>query len=480
MTGRPILPLNIDRRRSASLQDQLYSSLREQIQTGQMAPGSVLPSSRDLAADLGVSRNTVIAAYDRLAGEGYLETRERSGIFVNPEFGRQKSAAPAARRAPLKPRHRIAVPDASTALREPQPFRLCQPDVRLFPLALWNRLRSRALRRTGHRLLNYQSTYALGLPVLRQALAEYLGESRGVRCDWTQVVITCGSQEALYLLSQVLLKPGQSVLLEDPGYPGAKSAFGRAGAVLQSLPVDELGAIPPEDAAGVSVIYTTPSRQFPSGACLPAARRMALIECARKAKAWLIEDDYDSEFRYSRPPLPAMYSLDRGQRVLYIGSMSKVLFPSLRIGYMVVPPELLPALEELRLTLNDHGPLIDQVTLADFLQSGAFYTHIRRCRKAYEARLDTLLTSVAKHSLPLTFPHTDGGMNQAGYFNDHRTSALRVSQRLRELGFEVPCLESYTQRPIAPGLVFGFTAFDPRTISRAVADIADVIRSKSL
>lgn len=413
MTGRPILPLTIDRRRTASLQDQLYSSLREQIQTGQMAPGSVLPSSRDLATDLGIWRNTVIAAYDRLTGEGYLETRERSGIFVNPEFGRQK---PAARRTPLKPRQRIAMADASTALREPQPFRLCQPDVRLFPLALWNRLRSRALRRLGHRLLHYQSAYALGLPVLRQALAEYLGESRGVRCDWTQVVITSGSQEALYLLSQILLKPGQSVLMEDPGYPGAKAAFLRAGAVLQSLPVDEHGAIPPSDVDGVSLIYTTPSRQFPTGASLPVTRRMALIEFARKNKAWLIEDDYDSEFRYSRPPLPAMHSLDAGQRTLYIGSMSKVLFPSLRIGYMVVPQSLLPAIEELRLTLNDHGPLIDQVTLADFLQSGAFYTHIRRCRKAYEARLDTLLTAVARHSLPLTFPHTDGGMNQAGYF----------------------------------------------------------------
>lgn len=477
MTGRPILPLTIDRRRTASLQDQLYSSLREQIQTGQMAPGSVLPSSRDLAADLGISRNTVIAAYDRLTGEGYLETRERSGIFVNPEFGRQK---PAVRRAPLKPHHRIAVADASTALREPQPFRLCQPDVRLFPLALWNRLRSRALRRLGHRLLHYQSAHALGLPVLRQALAEYLGESRGVKCDWTQVVITSGSQEALYLLSQILLKPGQSALMEDPGYPGAKAAFLRAGAVLQSLPVDEYGAIPPSDADGVSLIYTTPSRQFPTGASLPVTRRMALIEFARKNKAWLIEDDYDSEFRYSRPPLPAMHSLDAGQRTLYIGSMSKVLFPSLRIGYMVVPQSLLPAIEELRLTLNDHGPLIDQVTLADFLQSGAFYTHIRRCRKAYEARLDTLLTAVAKQSLPLTFPHTDGGMNQAGYFNDQRTSAVRVSQRLKELGFEVPCFESYAQRPIVPGLVFGFTAFDPRTISRAVADIADVIRSKGL
>lgn len=491
MVRQPVLVIPLNRMSSVSLQDQLSDGLKQRIRSGMIAPGASLPSTRELATDLGVSRNTVVNAYDRLLGEGYLESRPRSGVFVNSEF-------PGTNRAPLillnRPSPERKRPDqnrpgASRSVRrvfrklrpemklwEPIPFRPCQPDVRLFPLSLWNRIRSRVLRSTGTTLLNYQSRHTLGLPSLRQALARYLNESRGVRCQWQQIAITCGSQQALFLLSQLLLKAGDRVLMEDPGYFGARQAFERIGARLIRMEIDESGAVPPGKFVPARVIYTTPSRQFPTGVSTPVSRRLQILETARAARAWLLEDDYDSEFRYSRPPLPSLHSLDGNGRTIYLGSMSKVLFPSLRIGYIVLPEELIPSFESLRLIVEDHGPLIDQATLAEFLESGSFYTHIRRCRKAYSARLDAFLTAMDQHQVPLRFPNTDGGMNQAGYFLDAEINAEKVSSKLAESGIDVPPISRYCIGRHPPALVFGFTAFDPKRIRSAVAQVAPVLR----
>lgn len=465
--------LNLDRSKAVSLQEQLVFGLRNKIQSGSMSGGDALPSTRELARDLGISRNTVIAAYDRLLGEGYLETRIRSGIFVskNLEFrdaNLQKSCS--SLRAPTSR-------DQERVLLGPTPFRPSQPDVRLFPIALWNRIRNREIRSIGSGILHYQSRFALGLPTLRHAISKYLNDNRGVRCDWTQIAITSGSQHALFLLSQLLLKKNDSVWIENPGYRGARFAFERAGAKLRLMEVDEQGSVPPKKSLNAKLFYVTPSRQYPTGACMPAARRLAMLEAVNSSTAWLVEDDYDSEFRYSRAPLPSLHSFETCGRVIYLGSMSKVLFPSLRIGYLVLPPELVESFERLRLIVDDHGPLVDQATLAAFISSGAFYKHIRRCRKIYGERLATFLESAEKNRLPLDFPFTDGGMNQAGFFLKTKTDATVASNKLSQLGLDIPSLQHFSIGKARSGLVFGFTAFDHAKIRSSMAIVGKALAS---
>jgi GntR family transcriptional regulator/MocR family aminotransferase len=396
----------------------------------------------------------------------------RSGIFISAELAlRSLSDAPKSRAA----QSRISAFDQEAVLCGPVPFRPSQPDVRLFPLATWNRLRSRAMKSLGTGLLHYQSRFALGLPSLRHALAAYLFESRGVRCEWTQIAITGGSQQALYLLGQLLLKRGDTVLLEDPGYRGARFAFEHAGARIRTMPVDDHGAVAPKPPKSTRIIYSTPSRQYPTGACLQVARRLAMLDAAQASKAWLLEDDYDSEFRYTRAPLPSLHSLDSKGRVIYLGSMSKVLFPSLRIGYIVLPRELVQPFESLRLIVDDHGPLIDQATLAEFIVSGEFYTHIRRCRKEYAVRLTTFLETAESSHLPLAFPFTDGGMNQTGFFVDPQVNGELASQQLAVHGLDIPSTERFSIGKTRQGLVFGFTAFDQKMIQTQVAKVARVL-----
>ena len=471
-----VLQRHDSRQRRTSLQAQLYTELKKRLGAGILRPGDPLPSSRDLASDLGVSRNTAIAVYDRLIGEGYLEPRPRSGLYVN------EALLPA--KAPLRtqPPAAAALPPAETRRVGPAPFRPCQPDVRLFPLALWNRLRTRVLRAQGTALLHYQpAAQTLGLPALRRALAAYLRDSRGVQCTWEQVAVTAGSQQALFLLGQLLLRPGDTAIMEDPGYLGAREAWRRAGAVVKPLPADAGGLVAPGAAAcaGAKLVYTTPSRQFPTGACLPVAGRQALIESARRAGAWIVEDDYDSEFRYTRPPMPSLHGLDPERRVIYLGTMSKVLAPSLRIGYMVLPEPLVEDFAALRMAADDHGPTVDQATLAEFIDSGSFYTHIRRCRNEYARRQEAFLKSVAAAGLPLEFPHRDGGMNLAG-FAEPGTDDRAWSATLAAGGLDVPALSYYALDPAAPrsprGLLFGFTAFEPAAIRHAVRLAAGSLR----
>ncbi len=472
--------LFLDRASPVSLQAQLTSQIKELIRAGQLAAGERLPSSRDLAADLRISRNTVVYTYERLISEGYLDSSLRSRIYV------ADTAPELQRAAHERGRHRqtvrvpatVPIAGGSTA---PMPFRPCQPDVQLFPLAMWNRLRSRALRSTNRSLLHYNSAAVLGLRELRENLAAYLRESRGVRCEWWQVAITSGSQQALYLLSRLLLKQGDRVYMEDPGYQGATKAWQVAGADIQYLPVDHEGVtIPPLAEEPGKLMYATPSRQFPTGVSLSLSRRLALVNGAADSGTWIVEDDYDSEFRYEAAPLPSLQSLDVSGRVIYIGTFSKLLFPALRLGYAVLPVPLVEEFQALKSTVEDHGPMIDQATLAAFLDTGAFYSHIRRCRRAYAERQRAFLDEIQHGGLPLDFRYTDGGMNLTGFlpaeFHD-----VEASARLRRAGLDVPALSSYSGRAGDPqtslrddesrtdhGLVFGFTAFTPERIRLGV------------
>ncbi|QNI30551.1 PLP-dependent aminotransferase family protein [Alloacidobacterium dinghuense] len=446
--------------------------LKKMVQSGELRAGERIPSSRELAATLHISRNTVIGAYDVLMSEGYLESEQRSGVYV----GR------AAQAFQLRPTTRGGRSNAANAynaqpntqFRAPLPFRPAQPDVRLFPIKIWNRHRARVLKR-GANILHYQSVFSSGLDSLRHNIAEYLRDSRGVCCDWREIAITSGSQQALFLLAHLLIKPGDRVCMEDPGYLGARLAWKQAGAQILSAPIDDEGiCLPLSDAQPVSLIYVTPSRQFPLGTCMSLGRRLMLLQTAIRLQTWIVEDDYDSEFRYKNPPLPSLQNLDENRRVIYVGTFSKILFPALRIGYAVLPPELVDRFASMKHIAEDHGPLIDQAALSAFMDSGAFHTHLRRCRRHYAERQQSFLDAVARHSLPLRFPITDGGMNIAGLL-PAEVNDFTCSDELRFEGLDIPPLSKYAIFHVRPGLLFGFTAFDPRTIRRGVEKLARVL-----
>lgn len=444
------------------------------MHSGTLRPGNAVPSSRELARDLQVSRNTVIQAYDRLIGEGYLEASARRGLYVSELLEEKNLRRGGSPYAPGSTSRHFEE-DVSAFYRPPVPFRPCQPDVHLFPLSLWNRARTQALRRHGTSLLQYQSHHPLGMPALRRSLAGYLQGSRGVRCDWRQIAITTGSQQALFLLAHLLLKVGDSVAMEDPGYLGARLAWQHVFANICPIPVDSGGMkLDGMKNFATKLAYTTPSRQFPLGSCLSLPRRLQMIEFARKMKVWIVEDDYDSEFRYSRAPLPSLQSLDSSQRVIYVGSTSKALFPSLRIGYAVLPPPLVEEFAKLRVAADEHGPLIDQATLAEFIESGAFYRHIRRSRREYALRLEAFLDSVVRFGVPLSFPYADGGMNLAGFLRSGARDA-EYSRRLGNKGLEVPALSRYSLTAKPRGLLFGFTACGPPTIRKSMQLVSQVL-----
>ncbi len=465
--------LFLDRDSPVSLQAQLTSQIKELIRRGHVTAGEALPSSRDLAADLRVSRNTVVYTYDRLISEGYLHSHMRSRVYVAetaPEV--QRAARDAShKRQGVRPPASVPRAGGSTA---PIPFRPCQPDVGLFPLEMWNRLRGRALRSTDRSLLHYNSAAALGMRELRENLAVYLRESRGVRCEWWQVAITSGSQQALYLLAQLLLKPGDRVYMENPGYQGAVRAWRTAGANIRLMCVDGEGVVlPPLAIEAPKLVYVTPSRQFPVGVSLSLARRLALVNGAADVGCWIVEDDYDSEFRYESAPLPSLQNLDAGGRVIYAGTFSKLLFPALRLGYVVLPVSLVERFQALKSIVDDHGPMIEQATLAAFLDTGAFYAHIRRCRRAYAERQMAFLHGMQMGGLPLDFRYRDGGMNLTGFL-PRNFDDLAASDRLRAAGLDVPALTSYAsgnRQHVEPGLVFGFTAFTPERIHQGVKTV---------
>ncbi len=478
---RTLADLSIDRSSRFTLQDQLARQIRDLIQSGALAPGDPLPSTRDLAAELEVSRNTAIYAYDRLVSEGYLDSAPRSGVSVSSTLAMARHARrsvlprdPVVWRDPVAP---PAVAIGRAPLRPPRPFRPCQPDIGLFPLLTWNRLRSRVLRREGRNILHYQADCVAGLPALRDNVATYLRDHRGVRCDWQQVVITSGSQQALFLLSLLLLGTRDQVYMEDPGYVEARLACRNAGARIVPGVIDDQGLRPPSPADGrIAMIYTTPSRQFPTGVSLSLARRLALIDFAGRTKAWIVEDDYDSELRYGARPLPSLQSLDNSGRVIYAGTFSKLLFPSLRLGYVVMPEPLLEGFIALKHLNDDHLPLLDQATLALFLESGAFYSHVRRCRREYAARQTLFLELFAKAGLPLALGNADGGMNVVAFLPNGANDAA-WSSRLDEAGFDVPALSHYAVGKTAPGLVFGFTAFPPALLRSSFQRMLPILRA---
>ena len=482
------LLLKVDRKTSAPLHAQIDQALRARILSGAVRPGTRLPSSRSLASELGVARTTVLQALEALQAEGYLVAAPRSGVRVAPELPVEGLTSPPARAA-----HAGSPPRLSAAARAlaglgtgaprlgpaPRPFRPGLPALDLFPVALWSRLVGRAQSRSSARLL--EGGEPAGHPGLRRAIAEHVVAARGARCSPEQVFITAGTQQAFEEVLRLVVDPGESVWLEDPGYLGAQRAVLASAARAVPVPVDDEGL---DVEAGIRkapdarLVILAPSHQYPLGVTLSLARRMALLRWAAAERAMILEDDYDSEFRHRGRPLTALQGLDDAGRVLYVGTFSKTMFPGLRLGYVVVPPALVDVFGVARASLPAPASALEQAALATFMDEGHFARHLRRMRGVYRERAEVLLDALRARCAGVLEPRPcDTGMQLCAML-PAGTSDLAVAGRAARVGVEAAALSEYRlTRRGRGGLVFGFGAIRPAAIRTAVETLQGALEA---
>ncbi len=470
---------------------QVYQRIRELILDGTLARGARLPSTRALATDLALSRNTVMVAVEQLVAEGYLVSRVGDGTYVAVDIPEdwETPHRPAARELqvdPATPRlsrrgERILATPIGRDSTEVRPFAVGMPALDEFPWATWNRLWMRRSRDLDRRHLCYGDP--AGYRPLREAIAAYLTAGRGVICDADQVIVVSSSQQALDIASRVLIDPGDAAWLEDPGYLGARGALVAAGAEIVPVPVDEEGLQVQEGrrlASEARLVSVTPSHQFPAGVTMSLARRVELLDWAEEHDAWILEDDYDSEFRFVGAPLAALQGLDRAGRVIYIGTFTKVVYPSLRLAYVVAPRGLVKALVAARAFVDRHSPTLPQVVLSDFMAGGHFASHIRRMRSIYRDRRQSLLDALEQRlGKLLAIRSHPAGMHlvvelPAG------VDDLAVARRAAERGIEISPLSRYYLGESRSGLLIGYSAVTPEEIVDGVDVLAEVIESAIL
>lgn len=496
------------------LRRQLYQGLRRAIITRQLSGGTRLPSSRALANTLELSRTTVLQAYQQLLLEGYLEGRRGSGTYVARTLPDAFLASAQARHAspeqssllPMTPPPSLPGGSAPVSAHRPSPFvtsmivglssakdgllppalragqlalpaiyykhaslafRIGQPALDAFPHRTWQELLARRYRASWQDLFGYP--YEPGYQLLREAIASYVGVARGVRCTPQQVIVTSGTSQGLDLIARVLFQPGAAVWMEEPGYWAARWVFQRAGLRVIPVPVDSAGL---DLAAGQALYpdaclaYVTPSHQFPLGATMTLERRLALLRWAREQDGWIIEDDYDSEYRYTGRPLPALQGLDEAGRVLYLGTFSKVLFPALRLGYLIVPPALADSFFRTHMEASAYPPLLEQAVVADFMIEGHFQRHIRRMRTLYGQRQAALRETLAQQ-LPglLEVPPDPAGMHLVAWL-PHGMDGKRVADAARNLGLAMRPLSFFSLSPLRrDALVLGYAAVNEGQIA---------------
>jgi GntR family transcriptional regulator/MocR family aminotransferase len=478
-------PLGIDRQNGKPIHQQLYEALRRAILGAQLPAGARLPASRTLARDLGIARMTVVHAYEQLAAEGYVAGRAGSGSYVAELHGNAPPRpadqpiyasepplplAPSARGAQiLATRGLSTTPPAG----QPRAFRPSIPAIDVFPFDLWERLTAQRYRRLPPAALNYGET--AGYRPLREAVSAYLRAARGVRCEPEQVIVTAGSQQALDLVARVVLDPDDTVWVEDPGYTGVRAVLRGAGARVVPVPLDAEGldlAAGVRQAPAARLAYVTPSHQYPLGITMSLPRRLALLAWAQRQGAWVVEDDYDSEFRYLGRPLPALQGLDERGHTIYIGTWSKLIFPALRLGYIVAPPALVDALLAARAGADLHPPVLAQAVLADFLAEGHLTQHIRRMRAVYAERQAVLVAAAAEQlGGLLEVAARPAGLNLIGCLpvgsSDVEASGLAWAR-----GVDAPPLSFYTLgAPQPPALVLGYAALPPAAIRAGVRQL---------
>ena len=471
-------------RSGAPLNRQLFDDIREAILAGQLSPGTRLPPTRELARELSIARNTVLYAYERLTDEGYTHTHGGSGTYVgdtapdpallarmvDPSQASDPALPGNASRLSQRARELLASVGASDL--QVGAFVPGIPDVSQFPRGVWQRLITKVWKTASQEQLGYGSRH--GYPPLKRALTEYLSLARGVDCSPEQIIVTQGSHQAIDLCARLLADPGELVWVEDPCYWGARSVFRSAGLQMEAIPVDEHGIQPPiAPETAPRLMFVTPSHQYPSGVVMSLARRRLLTELAHRHNAWIIEDDYDSEFRYQGAPLPSLQGLDPHRNTIYVGSFSKVLYPGLRLAFLIVPPELVDAFSVAQSELHRGGQLSVQAALAEFISDGHYAAHVRRMRKIYGERQALLIDELQRQlGDEVAIVGTDTGLHLSvilRHANDQLVSRCALAQ-----GIVARPLSSYFATPERSqnGLVLGYGGVRDDEIRPAVARLA--------
>jgi GntR family transcriptional regulator / MocR family aminotransferase len=493
------LPIALGRQADLSLQEQIYRFIRDKVLSGTYATGIRLPSTRDLALDLQVSRTTVLLAYEWLMSEGYIETRKGLGTFVcrvvNDAIGSGTAAgrAPSAVRLAAKsgPRPSVVVPrevptlinmDSSRAAID---FWYGRPDPRQFPLKAWKRLVMQKLSTANPGLAEYCGQ--AGDPDLREAISRHISTTRGFLAGPERIVITSGAQEALNIVSRLLIQQSTLVAIENPGYGSAAVLFRSYGAKLQPVPVDRDGiSVDALNGVDAKFVYTTPSHQFPTGAVMTLERRQALLAWAKSANAYVVEDDYDSEIIYDRPPIAALAALDQNERVIYIGSFSKAIGAGLRLGFLALPSELVSPAIAVKSMTSYGQPWLEQAVLAALIQEGTFRAHLRRIRTLYRLRRDTLVAELRRaFGERVQISGEDSGLHLVWTLPPDFPTADELSARAHRLGVGLytPARAGAIEMGAAAGperrLLMGYSALTPAEIIVAVKKVAIAVAMRT-
>jgi GntR family transcriptional regulator/MocR family aminotransferase len=477
---------------------QLYRALRSQILEGKLLPGARVLATRVLAMELGLSRNVVVLAYEQLLAEGYLVARTGAGTFVADDLPQQFTSS---RQTPRMTRtvRQIPIPlsayvrriehDVKTSaltwvprqIPLPYDFRYGRPSVADFPHETWCRVLARRARRVSSRDLDYGPPE--GIAALRESIADYLARARAVRCTPEQVVILNGSQQAFDLTARVLIDPGDWVALEEPHYRAARVVMQAAGATIRTIPVDEQGLHTeqlPTKGKGSKLIIVTPSHQFPTGAVMPLARRLELLAWSQRESAFIIEDDYDSEYRYSGRPIEALQALDNYGSVLYAGTFSKVMFPALRLGYLVVPEHLVKPMRAVKALLDTGNPSLPQLALVDFIQAGFFERYLHRMRTRNAARRAALLTALDRYlGDQVIVSGVDAGLHVLLWFPQVvQRNVADLRQRAEQVGVGVYSVAPfYSTPPPHAGLLLGYSSLSEKEITEGIRRLASVLKA---
>src|SRR6184192_2288891 len=489
--------IRLDRTSAEPLHQQLYRQIRDELRSGNFSDNSSrLPSSRALAADLGLARLTVNLAFSKLHAEGYLQSKAGSGTFVAdllPEafLSARRSEAHSQTERPVHVSDRVRrLPDQRVGKDFDLGATNAGPGVALipsvpavdeFPIDVWERLRAQVLAKKGAHLLRYASNR--GDADLRKALAAYLCDFRAARCHPDQIVIVGGMQQAMLISAIAVLNPGEPAWIEDPCYQQTRRVLTLAGARIVPRPVDHQGIVIARSRKEPlpKLIYVTPSHQFPLGVTMSFPRRTALLDFARAHNAFVFEDDYDAEFRFTGPPLPSLQGIDNSGRVIYAGTMSKILCPSLRLGYIVAPEPLVDSLIKIRSAMDQHSSPIDQATLARFITEGFFLSHIKRMRKIYSERRDFSIEEFNKllgHRFTLQVP--EAGLNIVAWLKREedfpiiRHITIHIGVRPSALSFF--CI----QAKLKPAFVFGFAAWTPAQIRESLVKLASALKAEGI
>ncbi|KUL96162.1 GntR family transcriptional regulator [Bosea sp. WAO] len=469
------------------LHARIQRAIRQLILDGALGRGKPLPASRALAKSLGLSRDTVEAAYAQLHAEGFIERHVGSGSFV----AEATELAPSRRHALRDTAFRSQSPNLSRRgeamfrsggvreLLSPRPFAPGMPETRGFPLRLWERLERQVLKEAGTTALLHGDPQ--GVEPLRRAIADYVNLERGAHATPDRVLILTSSQQALALCASVLLDAGERIFIEDPAYYGARKAFDAAGLDCVPIQLNHQGLLVEQivsEPRRARAVFLTPSHQFPTGATLSLDRRLALIEWAARHQAWIIEDDYDSEFHYAGKPTACVQGLDPHERTIYIGTFTKSLFPGLRIGYVVLPPQLVAPMTVARTLLDGHSAPLAQMTLARFMEGGHFGAHVRAMRSIYAERLGLLAGLVDKHLSGITEAQVPAGGLQMPCELTGNLAETTAIDAARRAGIELLGLSSlYASRAGKPGFLMGFAAYTPNEIELAVGKLAHALRA---